>query len=178
MKFIKDILLFELATTGPDSDKDNIIQISAVLLDKDNLLEKGNFNSYVRVSFLDGVITEHAKMLQVDFDALKKSPKIFDAVRLFRNKFGNDLLLASNNITNLLFLRNAFKKSQLKFDFDIHMLELWTLGYVYTLNYGLRKMPTFNTFLDHFKLQQKRPYDSMEKVKLEAEVFRKIIKEA
>jgi DNA polymerase III epsilon subunit-like protein len=178
MKFIKDLLFFEIQTTGDDPDKDYIIQLSAILLDKDNLLEKSNYNSYVRVSFLDGVIRDHSGKLHIEFDRLKKSPKIYDAVKQFRQKFEPDLLLATHNITNLLFLRSSFKRAAIKFDYDPHVLELWTLGYIYTLNYGLRKMPTFNTFLDQFRLVQQRPYDSLEKVRLEAEVFRKIIKEA
>jgi len=177
MRFIKDILFFELQTTGQDTEKDNIIQLSAVLLDKDNLLEKANFNSYVRVSFLDSVITEHSKMLQIDFDTLKKSPKIYDTIKRFGAQFGTDLLLATHNVANLLFLRNAFKKSSIRFEYDSHILDLWTLGYIYTLNYGIKKMPTFNTFLDIFKLEQKRPYDALEKVRLEADVFRRFIKE-
>ena len=178
MKFIKDLLFFEIQTTGDDPDKDYIIQLSAILLDKDNLLEKANYNSYVRVSFLDGVIRDHAGQLHIEFDQLKKSLKIYDVIKQFRQKFEPDLLLTTHNVSNLLFLRSAFKRSGIKFDYDQHVLELWTLGYIYTLNYGLRKMPTFNTFLDHFRLIQHRPYDSMEKVRLEAEIFRKIIKEA
>ena len=177
MKFIKDLLFFELQTTGQDPDKDNIIQLSAVLLDKDNLLEKGNFNSYVRVSYLDSVITDHAKLLQIDFETLKKSPKVYDVAKQFHTKFGTNLLLATHNLSNLLFAKQSFRKSGLKFDYDMHVLELWTLGYIYTLNYGLKKMPTFNTFVTHFNLQQKKPFDSMEKVRLEAEIFRRIIKE-
>ena len=76
MKFIKDILFFEITTTGFDADKDSVIQLSAVLLDKDNLLEKSNFNSYIRISYLDSIINEHAKILGVDYETLKKSPKI------------------------------------------------------------------------------------------------------
>jgi hypothetical protein len=38
-------------------------------------------------------------------------------------------------------------------------------------------MPTFHTFVDYFKLKQKSPWDGMEKVRLEAEIFRRIIKE-
>lgn len=178
MKFIKDLLFFEIQTTGEDVDKDYIIQLSAILLDKDNLLEKANYNSHVRVSFLDGVIRDHASRLNVEFDYLKKSPKIYDVVKQFHQKFGTDLLLATHNISNLLFLHAAFKKSSIKFDYDPHVIELWTIGYIYTLNYGLRKMPTFNTFLDLFRMTQHRPYDTLEKVRLEAEIFRKIIKEA
>ena len=178
MKFIKDLLFFEVTTTGQDPDRDSIIQLSAVLLDKDNLLEKNNFNSYVRTSYLDGVIHEHAKFLQVGMEVYKKSPKIYDAIKLFHNKFGANLLLATHNVINLLFLKNAFKKALMPFDYDLHIIDVWTLGYVYTLNYGLKKIPTFQTFLDYFRLQRERPTDALEKARLEIEIFRKIIKEA
>jgi DNA polymerase III epsilon subunit-like protein len=177
MRFIKDILFFEIQTTGADVDKDSVIQLSAVVLDKDNLLEKANFNSYIRITYLDSILTHHAQLLHIDYEAMKKSPKVFDAIRQFKGKFDNSLLLATHNLSNLLFLKNAFKKAAIPYEYDHHVLELWTLGYIYTLNYGIKKMPTFNTFLDYFRMQQLKPWDSMEKVRLEAEIFRKIIKE-
>jgi hypothetical protein len=77
-----------------------------------------------------------------------------------------------------MFLKSSFKKAGLPFEFDPHVVELWTLGYVYFLNYGLNKMPTLTTFFDFFKLKAKNPLDSLERVRLEVEVFKKIIKEA
>ncbi len=177
MKFIKDLLFFEVTTTGPDPDKDSVIQLSAVLLDKDNLLEKDNFTSYIRISYLDSIINEHAALLHTDYETLRKSPKIYDAVKNFHGKFGTNLLLGSHNFNNLLFLKNAFKKAAAKFDYDPHIIQVWTLGYIYTLNYGLKKMPSFHTFIDYFRLKQKNPYDALEKVRLDAEIFRRIIKE-
>ncbi|MEK7162042.1 MAG: exonuclease domain-containing protein [Patescibacteria group bacterium] len=177
MRFIKDLLFIEIQSTGLDPDKDSIIQLSAVLLDKDNLLEKNNFNSFIKVSYLDSVINEHAKLLNTSPEVLRKSPKIYDCVKQFHQKFGRNLLLSVHSFQQLLFLKIAFKRAAVPFDYDEHVVQLWTLGYLYTLNYGLKKMPTFNTFLDYFKLKQKYPYDAMEKVRLEAEIFRKIIKE-
>ncbi len=177
MKFIKDLLFFEIQTTGPDPDKDSVIQLSAVLLDKDNLLEKNNYNSFVKVSYLDSVINTHAKLLNTTPEILRKSPKIYDCIKQFHQKFGRDLLLSTHSFQQVLFLKTAFKRAVVPFDYDEHVVQLWTLGYIYTLNYGLKKMPTFNTFLDYFKLKQKRPYDAMEKVRLEADIFRRIIKE-
>jgi DNA polymerase III subunit alpha, Gram-positive type len=176
MKFIKDILLFSLETTGVDPEKDNIIQLSAVLLDKDNLLEKNFYNSYVRVSLLDGTIKQHAELLDVDFETMRRSPKIYDAVKKFQQHFGDQAMLATHNLTNLLFLRNAFRKAPLPFDYDRHIIELWTLGYVYTLHYGIKKMPTFNTFLDYFHIKLKHRHNSLEKARASAEIFRQIIK--
>ena len=177
MKFIKDILFFEIQTTGHDPDKDSIIQLSAVLLDKDNLLEKNNFNTFIRISYLDSVINEHAKILHTDYETLRKSPKVYDAIKNFHKKFGADLLLATHSSNNLWFLKNAFKKAAVTYNYDYHVIQLWTLGYIYTLNYGLNKMPTFQTLLDYFRLKQKNPHNMLEKVRLAAEVFRRIIKE-
>lgn len=177
MKFIKDILFFEIQTTGTDVDKDSIIQISAVLLDKDNLLEKNNFNTYVKVSYLDSMVNAHANILNIPPEYLRKSPKVYEAVKNFHKHFGTNLLLATHNFSSVLFLKNAFKKALVPFDYDGHIIQLWTLGYIYTLNYGLKKMPTFNTFLDYFKLKQTQPFNALEKARLSAEIFRKIIKE-
>jgi len=111
MKFIKDILLFDVETTGQDPDKDSIIQLAGVLIDKDNLLEKNFFNSYVRVSFLEGTITQHAQMLNIPFETMQKSPKVYDAIKKFHETFGSDVLLAVHNIDKVIYLRGGFKKS-------------------------------------------------------------------
>ncbi len=177
MKFIKDLLFFEIQTTGQDTDKDSIIQISGVLLDKDNLLEKNNFNSYIKVSYLDSMVNEHAKLLSISPEILRKSPKVYEVMKNFHKHFGNNLLLATHSFSNIMFLKNALRKAAVPFDYDHHIVQLWTLGYIYTLNYGLKKMPTFNTFLDYFKLKQVEPFNALEKARLSAEIFRKIIKE-
>lgn len=177
MKFIKDILFFEIQTTGSDADKDQIIQLAGVLLDKDNLLEKNNFNSYIRVSYLDSVMYSHAALLNVNVEVIKKSQKVYDVMKNFHKKFGSNLLLATHNFSSVLFLKAAFKKVAVPFDYDSHILHLWTLGYVYTLNYGLKKMPTLDTFFHNFKMKLNHPQNALEKVRLEAEIFRKIIKE-
>lgn len=176
MKFIKDLLLFDVQATGPDPDKDPIIQISAIVLGKDNLLEKNFFNSYVRVSLLDNTISQHAELLGIPFETLRRSPKIYDAAKKFHDKFGSHFLLATHNINNVLFLKQAFRKSALNFGYDLHVIDLWTLGYIYTLNYGLKKMPSFHTLIDLFGLKQKNRHDALERCRLSADIFRKIIK--
>ncbi|HEX3099772.1 MAG TPA: exonuclease domain-containing protein [Patescibacteria group bacterium] len=175
MKFIKDILLFQIETTGQNIDRDSIIQLSAVLLDKDNLLEKNFYNSYVKVSFLDNTIVQHADMLQVPFETLQKSHKLYDVIKEFVAKLGATPLLATHSVSNVQFLRQAFKKTFLPYEYDSHVLDLWSLGYVYTLHYGIKKMPTMQTLFQHFNLKQTNPHDALEKARLSAEVFRKIV---
>lgn len=175
MKFIKDILLFQIETTGPNIERDAIIQLSAVLLDKDNLLEKNFFNSYVKVSFLENTIAQHATLLQIPYDSLKRSPKLSEVIREFSKKFGSEPLLATHTVNNVQFLKHAFKKTLIPFEYHSHVLDLWSLGYVYTLHYGLKKMPTMETLFTHFNLKLKNPRNALEKARLSAEVFRKIV---
>ena len=175
MKFIKDILLFHIETTGPLPDRDNIIQLAAILLDKDNLLEKNNFNSYVKVSFLDSTINQHAEYLQIPFETLAKSPKITEVIRRFAETFGSEPLLATHGITNVQFLRTAFKKTMVPWEFHNHVLDVWTLGYIYTLHYGIKKMPTHDTLMQHFSIKINNRTNALEKARASAEIFKKIV---
>lgn len=175
MKFIKDILLVETTTTGVDVDKDAILQITGILLDKDNLLEKSIFNSYVRVSLLENIIQKHSVVLGIKEEQLQKSPKIYDAVKKFNEQFGNSPMLATHNIANIFFLRNAYKKANVPWEFEPHILELWTLQYIYSLSYGIKKMPTLSTLLDHFRIPRVNHSNSLERAKAESIVFKKII---
>ena len=175
MKFIKDILLFQIETTGQNIERDSIIQLSAVLLDKDNLLEKNFFNSYIKVSFLDNTITQHAAQLEIPFATLQKSPKLTEVIKQFTAKFGETPLLATHTVNNVQFLRQAYKKAFLPYEFDSHVLDLWSLGYVYTLHYGIKKMPTLETLFTHFNLKFENRHNALEKARLAAEVFRRIV---
>lgn len=175
MKFIKDILIVDIETTGPDTDKDSIIQLSGVLLDKDNLLEKNFFNTHVRVSLLENTISQHAAILGIPFESMQRSPKIYDVIKKFKEHFGPTVLLGIHGTATLHFLKNAFKKAVVPFDYDSHVIELWTLGYIYTLQYGIKKMPTLNTFLDQFKLKINNRHDSLERARQSAEIFRRIV---
>ncbi len=175
MKFIKDILFFQVETTGSNLDRDVIVQLSAILLDKDNLLEKDFFNSYVKVSFIDQTLEQHAQLLNVPFDVLRTSPKLHEVIKNFTTKFGYTPLLATHTVQNVQFLRQAFKKTFIPYEYDAHILDLWSLGYVYTLHYGIKKMPTLETLFQHFNLKIKNRSNALEKARLAAEVFKRIV---
>lgn len=175
MKLIKDILVFQIETTGTDPNRDHIIQLGAVLLDKDSLLEKNNLNAYVKVSFLDGTIQDHANQLGIQFDELRKSPKINEVIKNFVSTFGYDPLLTTQSVQNYLFLMSAFKKTLTPFNYDKHLLDVWSLGYIYSLHAGLKKIPTLNTLANHFNLKLNKPNDALERARLTGNVFKKII---
>lgn len=175
MKFLKDILVLDLETSGPDPERDHIIQIGAVLLDKDNLLEKDFFNEYVKASLLQDTTMKHAAMLNIPFETLTKSKRLVDVLKKFTVQFDRPYLLASHNIKNIFFWKNGFKKAPLPLEFDYRILELWTIGYIYTVNMGIRKLPTFDTFAEHFNIKIRNPHNAFERAKLSCEILRNII---
>jgi DNA polymerase III epsilon subunit-like protein len=128
-KFIQDILYFSVTTTGDDPEKDRILQLSAVLLDKDNLLDKGIFNEYIRVSLLDGTLRQHANFLGIEAATLQKSLKIYEALKKLVEQFGYTPLLACHQASEQWFLRQAFLKAGVPFNYDQHILDIWSLGY-------------------------------------------------
>lgn len=178
MKLIKDLLLFDIQTTGNDTEKDAIIQLSAVLLDKDNLLEKGSFNAYTRTSILDSVLTLHAQIVGVPFEEYKKSQKQQDVFKQFINTFGTNLTLTTLHTGNILFLKNNFKKYGIPFEYDPHILDIWTLGYVYSTHMGLKKIPTLHTLAEMFNQTLHSFNNAQQKVQAETNILRQLISQA
>jgi DNA polymerase III epsilon subunit-like protein len=175
-RFVKDLLIVEIEATGSDVDKDAIIQLSGLLLDKDNLLEKGVFNTYVRTSLLEGTLAKHAEFLDVPFETIKKSPKAMDAAKQFAEFIHPNATPAFQNVRNLVFLKNLYKKVNYPLPLNLQIFQLWTLEYVLSIKLGLNKLPTLQTLLDYFGLPVKNPHNSLERARLEAEVLRRIVK--
>ncbi|MEZ4180508.1 MAG: exonuclease domain-containing protein [Candidatus Doudnabacteria bacterium] len=175
MKFIKDILVIHLETTGPKEERDSILQLSAVLLDKDNLLEKNFFNKHIKVSFLEAKVKEHADKLDIPFEQLKQSPKVAEVIKEFVQEFDYTPLLAFHSLKHYLFLKQAFKKTLTNFTYDDHVIDIWSLGYIYTISYGLGKIPTLTTLAEYFNIPIDEPNNALIKARASAQILRKII---
>lgn len=177
MKFIKDILLFDLETSGPDPDKDVIVQLGAVLLDKDNLLEKQFLNVHVRNSMLHATLIEHAAAAHADVRLLQSGKKPLDLVRELPTLFPSTVTLAPASASRLLFLKNMFRKQAVSFPFELNGLDLWTLYYLYGVRTGLKKIPTLHTLAEQLHTRVANPFDAYERARLHAAFFRHLIKE-
>lgn len=173
-KFIQDILYFSITTTGEDPEKDRILQLSAILLDKDNLLDKGIFDEYVRVSLLDGTLRQHAEFLGIEASTLQKSLKIHEALKKFVDTFGYTPLLACHQASDQWFLRQAFLKAGIPFQFDPHVLDIWSLGYYFCLKQGIKKQPSFYTFAEMCGTVIKNPQDAFERCQISKSLIHKL----
>ncbi|QQS22542.1 hypothetical protein IPM19_02825 [bacterium] len=107
---------------------------------------------------------------------MRKSPKITEAIKQFVAAFGYEPLLATQSVQNYLFLKQAFKKTLTPFNYDKHLLDVWSLSYIYIIHYGIKKIPTLDTLATHFNLKLNRPNDALARARLTAEVFKRIIK--
>lgn len=176
MKFIKDILLFDCITTNDeDYERGNILQISAVILDRNNLLERAVFNTYIKTSALDSTIAKQAHLLNVPEEVLKTSPRTVVVLRQFSEWLATDVTLACQHTHNLISLRHAFKNCGLPFPYKGSILELWGLEYIFSLNSGLNKLPTLETLADQFNYKLTNRYDAFDRVRASVHVLKKII---
>jgi DNA polymerase III alpha subunit (gram-positive type) len=176
MKFARDILLIDIETTGPNPNKDFPLQLSAVLLDKDNLLEKDNFNSYIRHTFSQSTNDRIAQLLGIPKENWMKAPSTKLVLQKFAEQFPLSVTLASHNMINLAFLQEAFRRTSVPYDYDYHVLELWTLGYFYLSKQNIKKLPTAETVGAQFKLTKQKEHDALSSCRFHAEILRRLIK--
>ncbi len=176
MKFARDILLIDLETTGPDPSKDFPLQLSAVLLDKDNLLEKQSFNSYIKHPFSQTTNDRIVHTLGIAKEDYFKAPALKYVIGKFKESFPYNVTLASQNLININFFTEAFRRTGTVYEYDYHVLELWTLGYFFLSRQNIKKIPTAQTVGTYFKLQRTKEHDALVNCRYLADILRNLAK--
>ncbi len=93
--FNKDFLLFDLEATGTDVTRHDIIQIGALLLDKQTLREKRSFSSYVQPTRWSKRDPEAMGVNGITWDRLESAPYIKQVLTQFTKSFPKSALLAT-----------------------------------------------------------------------------------
>jgi DNA polymerase III alpha subunit (gram-positive type) len=176
MKFARDILLIDIESTGIDPVKDFPLQLAAVLLDKDNLLEKKSFNSFIKHPFSQTTNDRIVQTLGISKEFWMKAPNLKTVIASFKETFPYNVTIASQNIINVNFFTEAFKKTGIAYEYDYHIIELWTLGYMHLSRLNLRKIPTAQTVGSYFKLERTKEHDALANCRFHAEILRKLSK--
>ena len=174
MRFARDLLLIEIETTGPSPEKDFPIQLAAILLDRDNLLEKLAFNTYIKHPFSQTTNDRIVQTLGIPKELWMRAPNMKTVVTEFKATFQYNVTLASQNIMNINFLQEAFKRTGTPYEFDYHILELWTVGYLYTAKQNIKKLPTAETIAELFKLSREKEHDALATARFHADILRKL----
>ncbi len=175
MKFPRDILLIDLEATGNNPDKDFVLQLSAILLDKDNLLEKDSFSTYIKHPFSQSTNDRIVQTLGITKEVWIHSPSEKEAVQTFSARMPLNVTIATHNITNVLFLKQLYGQVRIPYEFDYHVIELWTLAHVFFARQNLKKIPTAETLATYFKIPRGREHNSADTCKLLAELFRRLL---
>lgn len=171
----QDLLLIDCELAYPEAERGAILQLAGVLLDKKNLLEKKQFESYARPSLLDGSTTSLAKNLGVPPETIKLAPRLPEVLKSFFDYFRDSYQIACFGITPYIALAAANKKSGNKKPLDLPIFDAWTVLYTHSEQINTLKLPNLETFASQYKLNLKNSHNAMERIKLISEILRKTI---
>jgi DNA polymerase III epsilon subunit-like protein len=166
MKFPKDILVIDF-----EGSKNSPTQVGAVLLDKETLIEKDSFSSYIHA---DNVIA--SKVSGISQETLVGAPGSAEVGKMIYKKFGTDLFLAYFvGDVDIRFLKILLNAAEIKFsDYDYHTIDIWSLAYLHLLKQeykgGLRSEEIFQAF----GAKPRGLHNALEDCRLAADVLRKI----
>lgn len=137
-----DIVVYDLETTGLDSETCEIIEIGAVKIEKGKITKK--FSTFVKPSF--PIPEEASRINHITDDMVANAPKIEDVIVDFYN-FCDGCYISGYNNTDFdnKFLRKAGQKVGLKFS---HLnLDVFTLARAARLRVNNFKLTTVAAFL-------------------------------
>jgi DNA polymerase-3 subunit epsilon len=183
MNFKNDLLLVDLEMTGTDPNKHEIIQLSAILLDKKTLEEKAFFNSYIKPKNWRVRNPQAMEVNRISYNSLKNSKTLEDVLKSFDRKFKPSQVILSfyGGLMDMDFLRAAYRQTRIPWRFDYHYFNLWALCFSYLgLKGRLKNSKKFTGFeledlMKTFKIKSQNRHDGLEDCRVEAEVFRKIM---
>lgn len=185
MNFKKDILLIDTEFSGFDLGKHEILQLSAVLLDKKTLKEKKFFSSYVKPRRWKTRDRASMKVNKITLEMLKDAPELKQVLKKFDRTFGHNVIQAFYvGYNDKRFLLESYRITGIKWKFDYHYFELWGLFYPYlAAKNRLKSVKNFAGFGIESMLKMlkvKKPinlHDALVDCRVEAEILRKVMKE-
>ncbi len=110
--FHDEIVIFDIETTGLSVLNCGITEIGAVKIKKGKVIDR--FNTFVNPEM--PIPEEIVKLTSITDDMVKEAPLVGDALKIFFDFTGNDLLVAHNANFDIGFIRHFAEKSGLPFE--------------------------------------------------------------
>lgn len=182
--FNKDILIIDVEATGIDYQKNELIQLAGVLLDKKTLKEKKSFESFIKPVKWRNRDPEAMAVNKIEWSQLAKAPSLKTVITKFEKHFGTNVVLAPyGTIMDTAMLRIAYQKTGKTYKYDYHVFDVWPLCYTYMAKKKLltnkKRFSGFslNDIANHFKIKiPSNRHTALADCRLEAEVLRKLFK--
>jgi DNA polymerase III epsilon subunit-like protein len=180
----RDLLLIDLESTGLDVATHEIIQIGALLLDRKTLKEKARFDTYVKPTRWAKRSKEAMAVNKITWEHLKNAPSLKEALLKFTKAFPQNVIIANyGGDLDTVFLKAAFRQHRLKYPYDYHVFNMWSMCYTYMaaknkLN-NKTKYPGFSLddIAKTFKVKVPTSrHDALTDCLVEADVLRHLVK--
>lgn len=164
----KPILVVDVETTGLDPAKDNVVQIAAYKLNGNTRLGDPPFVTYVRPETRISDTAEAVHGLKLT--DLREAPSISEAIRAFDAYAPPDAILCGHNIAfDAAFLKAAYTTAGIKFPFDYHFLDVWSVSFFLLETQRIKLDPHNLTALcDLYGIPRSHKHDALEDVRATA----------
>ncbi len=129
MKMPFNLITIDIETTGSNSSLSSIIQLSAIMLDKEfNIVQNKEFNLYVQP--LDSYRDVNAMLInKIPEEILRTAYNLNDTLELFENFCGKNKILSSwGNYFDINFLRKQYDKIGRQWPFSYKSIDLKSIA--------------------------------------------------
>ncbi|HMS92153.1 MAG TPA: 3'-5' exonuclease [Candidatus Saccharibacteria bacterium] len=176
MRFKKDILMIDFETTDGRPNMAAPIQLAAVLLDKETLVEKKHFSSYIHQDLTDAN-PRSTKVHGITQEMLEGAPSQDEVMQKFLDEFGTDLFISCwTTLLDTRMLENMMSSiGHDLMEYDYHILDLWPIIYIHFVRQNKGEVYRSEETFREFGLPSRGSHDALEDCRHSAEVLRKIV---
>jgi len=167
MKFTKDILIIDFEGLAEP------VQIGAVLLDQETLIEKDYFSTYILADLKDKIKITSG----ISQETLKDAPAQAEVGQMIFEKFGTDIIIgswvANADIKNF---EKIIAAAGLDFKlYNYHILDIWPAAYIYLVKHGYSGSMQSEEIFKEFGAKPRGLHNALEDCRIAADVLRKIV---
>jgi DNA polymerase III epsilon subunit-like protein len=177
---VRNLLLIDVETTGSNPLIHEVVDLGAVLLDRNTLTPIKEFSTLVRPESLALANTDSMKIHGLTQSQMETAPTVSEVVMSFTESLGYEFTLCGWNICfDGQFLGSLFRKAG-RYDFferiDYHKLDLWSLlQFFWTVGWLSVQPKSFSDVCSHFGLERGTNHRALQDALLSADVLRKAI---
>jgi DNA polymerase III epsilon subunit-like protein len=178
--FFKDILVVDLETTGSNPLIHEVVEMGAVLLDKDTLRQVRSIQSLVRPESLDRSEPLAMKIHGLLPDQLLQAPSASQVVSHLIDTLGHGYTLCGWNICfDTQFLAGMFRRAGKYEEFtklDYHRLDLWSLVQLaWTCGLVEEEPTSLSRICTSWGIQRQENHSALQDALISAEVLRRVV---
>lgn len=168
----KSLLLIDVETTGLNPREDCIVQISAGVLSRRDLTLEREFTSLVRPT---APMSARARAVHgLSDEVLATAPGLDQVLEQFHAFAPANVILAGHNVGfDVGFLRAAYASLGKSFEFDYHLLDVWSIAFFVLGAQGVNlEAFNLNSLCSLFGVRRDMNHDAAQDMRATAAILR------